>query len=135
MGYWKIPWPVRDPLEQTKLLSLVHIDTNTDGCWEWLGCKKNGYGYFYSKTLPRLAHRAVWTTLKGEITIGLYICHKCNNPSCCNPAHLYPGTARDNSDDQMRRGLRGPITYSWAKTLSSNIAVVAWRTAMGWEVE
>lgn len=136
MGYLRIPWPVRDPLEEAKLLNLVHIDTNTDGCWEWLGVKDpNGYGYFSSKTLPKRAHRAVWTALKGEITIGLFICHKCNNPSCCNPAHLRPGTPQDNADDRVRLGLTRYAGPNWAKTLSSNIAVVAYQIALGFVVE
>lgn len=148
MGYLRIPWPHRDPLEQAKLLNLVHIDTNTDGCWEWLGVKDaNGYGVFSSKTLPRLAHRAVWTALKGEITIGLFICHKCNNPSCCNPAHLYVGTHQDNMNDRACNGFAVKMStaaakrmsiavqkrgcrHIWAETLSRNIAVVSYQEAL-----
>lgn len=87
------------------------------GCWEYQGCRnKSGYGRLQppgqSKTV--LAHRYAYELTYGPIPDGLFICHACDNPSCCNPAHLRPGTNSDNVQDAMQRGRRrldwpGPV--------------------------
>lgn len=50
------------------------------------------------------ANRVAWILTHGEIPDGLIILHRCDNPPCCNPRHLKPGTQRDNTEDKMRRG-------------------------------
>ena len=78
-----------------------------DGCWEWTGSKnKWGYGKFYRdrKTIP--AHRAAYEIAFGPIPDGLWIRHKCDNPSCVNPSHLESGTPTDNNRDTVTRGRR-----------------------------
>jgi hypothetical protein len=75
----------------------------TDGCWIWTGFKnKQGYGRFgigASKCVN--ATRVVWTIINGPIKDNNFICHKCDNPSCVNPDHLFSGTRQDNIDDMM----------------------------------
>jgi len=74
-------------------------------CWEWLGSKyKDGYGRIKINQLSYLAHRLVYEQIYGNIPIGLYVCHTCNNPSCCNPNHLYGGTSKDNMNQKVREG-------------------------------
>lgn len=81
-----------------------------DECWEWLAGKgKGGYGRFWIKGKVWKAHRVAWILTYGPIPKGLQCCHHCDNPSCCNPYHLFLGTAKDNQVDaaQKERKARG----------------------------
>ena len=81
----------------------------TDGCWNWTGGKTvAGYGLLYeclqgSRKVRRYAHRVMWELHNGKIPEGYYICHKCDNPSCVNPEHLFCGTSRENHQDCVRK--------------------------------
>jgi len=85
----------------------------TDTCWLWIGSKdKNGYGRLNIKDSPTLAHRLSWLLFSGAsgIPIDRNILHKCDNPSCVNPEHLYVGTQTQNINDMYSsgRGYRRP---------------------------
>lgn len=72
-----------------------------DVCWEWTGVTSPwGYGKFGNNT----AHRVMFEHHNGPIPSGLLICHHCDNPPCCNPAHLFLGTPKDNMQDMVRKG-------------------------------
>lgn len=75
-------------------------------CWPWAGTRfKDGYGRAYiSRTTATTAHRALWTALFGALSESIEVCHHCDNPPCCNPMHLFLGTARDNALDKVRKG-------------------------------
>lgn len=74
-------------------------------CWEWLGSKnKRGYGYFSIKRKPLYAHRYSWIIHNDIIPYKNFICHKCDNPSCVNPSHLFSGTPKDNVMDCVKKG-------------------------------
>lgn len=75
-------------------------------CWQWqAGKDAKGYGRFNLRRLGHtfLSHRLAWGITRGPIPEGLWVCHKCDNASCCNPAHLFLGTPRDNNRDCLKK--------------------------------
>jgi len=80
--------------------------SNPSDCWPWRGHLNNkGYGQIYSLEAGRevLAHRAAWELEHGSIPDGLRVLHRCDNPPCCNPSHLFLGTQRDNIHDMVAK--------------------------------
>lgn len=76
-------------------------------CWEWTDAPMNkGYGVFgYDNSRKKaLAHRFSWELQNGPITNGLHCLHKCDNPPCINPDHLFLGTPADNAKDKVKKG-------------------------------
>lgn len=85
------------------------VKAGPDKCWEWTGDRdKFGYGHVSWVGKPMLAHRVALSLTDGQWANSLSVCHSCDNPSCCNPAHLWRGTQRDNSLDMVRKGRIGP---------------------------
>lgn len=81
-----------------------------DECWEFMGARAKGYGTIGSSDTPReairqlLVHRVMWEEANGPIPDGLFVLHRCDNPPCCNPSHLFLGTAKDNAIDCRNKG-------------------------------
>ena len=75
----------------------------TEDCWEWKGPCYKGYGRLWHNGVTIRAHRASWIIHFGDIPAGQFICHRCDNPRCVNPAHLFLGTHQDNMDDKVRK--------------------------------
>ena len=80
-----------------------------DECWEWTAIRSpaaSGYGIFVAKSgaggLVR-AHRFSYALANGEIPKGALVCHKCDNPPCVNPNHLFLGTHSDNQRDSLAK--------------------------------
>jgi hypothetical protein len=100
-------------------------------CWEWTGSRNvNGYGnmvVYGSESWDGnkrvvLAHRVAWRLAAGEwLASDVFVCHKCDNPRCVRPDHLFQGSAADNIDDMRRKGRSGWQTNP-AKCLGNRLS-------------
>lgn len=74
-------------------------------CWEWLGstkdCGHGMWGYKSYRNGTKIASRETYRLFKGD-PANLFVCHSCGNPKCCNPDHLYLGTAKQNQEDRVK---------------------------------
>lgn len=87
--------------------SRVDSKTNPDGCWPWAGATNpKGYGRVGVGQIVYLPHRIAWFLKNGTIPKGMSVCHRCDNPRCCNPSHLFCGTIADNNRDMDKKGRR-----------------------------
>lgn len=89
-------------------------------CFEWQGGKAgNGYGVLCvvvnGRKRQEYAHRVSWVINRGEIPSGMLVLHRCDNPSCINPDHLFLGTQKENMADCSRKGrVRNGARFSLA---------------------
>jgi len=107
----------------------------SNDCWEWTaGLLGDGYGNFYSGKRTVGAHRFSYELHFGPIKGGLICCHKCDNPRCVNPAHLFLGTVQDNIDDCIakKRHQHGE-THRWARLSAKEVEEIRGRYGLdGW---
>lgn len=84
------------------------VSKQSSGCWEWIGClSTKGYGKIAAgrdRYGVREAHRVSWEIHNGKIPDGKWVLHRCDNPPCVNPEHLWLGTARENVRDCVSKG-------------------------------
>lgn len=79
----------------------------TASCWLWTAAKTpDGYGKLGIRCYMEYAHRLSWEMHRGPIPAGMLVLHRCDTPSCVNPAHLFIGTQFDNMQDMVAKGRR-----------------------------
>lgn len=80
-------------------------------CWLWQGASLKGYGLFAIGRRMRRAHRVSWEAHFGPIPKNLHVLHRCDNPSCVNPKHLFIGTHLENMQDKVSKGRQARNTH------------------------
>ncbi len=83
---------------------------DSNGCWPWTGAARgeNGRGAMGHSGKTHWAYRVGWELLVGPIPDGMCLCHKCDNPACVAPHHLFIGSHRDNMRDMALKGRTNP---------------------------
>lgn len=97
--------PVAKDIHKAFWRHIIYADPNE--CWLWQGSiSPKGYGRAHLQGREIPAHRLSWEIHHGLIPDNLWVLHKCDNPPCCNPRHLFLGTAKDNTQDMIAKGRR-----------------------------
>jgi len=104
-------------------------------CWPWKRATTKGYGVIRFKGRNQYAHRVAWEFTRelenGSIPSNMFVCHKCDNPPCCNPAHLFLGTHAENLKDaaEKKRFTNRPnrkLTYTQREKIRKRYRTGKW---------
>ena len=122
-----------EAVQITRFWRLVNVGGHEE-CWDWRGDQNGGYGAFYYRGRMRRAHELALSFTTGESRHpDLDTCHECDNPACCNPAHLRFDTRKSNVGDMHSRGrgLRGDSHPSATRMTSEKVRLMRERRALG----
>jgi hypothetical protein len=99
-----MPASTRIETAPTRFATKHRLDKKS-GCWLWTGAvSTNRYGQFHDGERCVGAHHYSWRLHRGPITQGMYVCHKCDVPTCVNPEHLFLDTPSGNQRDMVKKG-------------------------------
>lgn len=85
--------------------SRVEMSLMPNGCWLWRGqISQRGYGVVRKSGKHQYAHRVSYELTNGVMPREMRVCHRCDNPPCCRPSHLFLGTQEENIHDMRRKG-------------------------------
>ena len=116
-----------------RLLARIDFDA-TPGCSEWSGAKvPQGYGLIKRKDGTQLrTHRVAHELAYGEIPAGMFVCHRCDNPRCIRPSHLFLGSHAENMADMVIKGRSAKMAgVSNGSTKLATEAIVSIRASTG----
>lgn len=107
---------VAKPIAERLWIRAIRTDT---GCLEWQGARnRKGYGVIQIGVRKQgFAHRVAYEEAIGPIPAGKLVCHRCDNPRCIEPDHLFTGDATDNLRDASRKGRIGKGHHVYAEAL------------------
>lgn len=100
----KAKWEKHYATVMNKFWERLDMSGGPDACWPWMGkTRRRGYGVVIFKGKALQTHRvALARSMEGHPD--MMACHRCDNPPCCNPSHLFWGTAKDNAEDCWAKG-------------------------------
>lgn len=122
--------------DKQRFWKFVNKSVEGSSCWNWTGSfagSKKNYGSFGLKYKNIRAHRFSYLVAFGEILKGLFVLHKCDNPSCVNPDHLEAGDQKKNIGDCVLRGRHSKFNLenfqrgdecSWSKVNSESVTEI-----------
>lgn len=110
----------------------------TTGCWNWSGCTNSKYyGQLRRNGKKVGAHRAFYEYYVGPVPNDLLVLHRCDNPRCVNPKHLFLGTNKDNMDDMTAKGRENKVRgeqHGMSKLTDEQVLAIRKDTRAQWEI-
>jgi hypothetical protein len=129
---------MHSPTTIARFWSKVDVRPGMNECWEWRAAKTTaGYGKMKVSGVMYIASRLAWEIFNGRtLSDSLVARHACDNPACCNPEHIQPGTQTQNMQDMVSRGRHRPAgmpgeTNPRAKLTQSDVQEIRARIARG----
>lgn len=101
-------------------------------CWTWSGAATPyGYGKTTWRGVHVYAHRLAFELANGAVPEGMFVCHRCDNPTCCRPDHLFLGTPSDNVADRDEKGRHGTKAKGVPRLTNGDVIAARRRYAEG----